>query len=168
MGVFEKLLKYSFAVVTLLIFIIGVILLGLGIHEMVSDADTVGENTDINLGQGEALFLTIVGGTVTLVSFLGCCGAFTVSGVLMSCIICTYSACVIRTRYIPYISYAQVYSMHCVCLLLSKMCVFVGESLLAQHILHSRSCFIPTGSGRSHLHLRAERGGNGGVFGQVI
>ena len=73
-------LKYTFGFVNLVILICGGVLLGIGITALVGDSAQLNDLLDTNLYTGVAIVITVAGGLIVLISFLGCCGAFQVSG----------------------------------------------------------------------------------------
>ena len=72
-------MKYTFGFVNLVILIFGGVLLGIGITALVGDNSQLNELLDTNLYTGVAIVITVAGGFIALISFLGCCGAFQVS-----------------------------------------------------------------------------------------
>ncbi|XP_037072156.1 tetraspanin-9-like [Pollicipes pollicipes] len=81
-------MKYSFGFITLLIFIGGGALLGIGISSLVQDGSQVEHLISIELYQGTAILIIVAGSLIVLVSFLGCCGAFQESKCLLGTFFC--------------------------------------------------------------------------------
>ncbi|XP_043229361.1 tetraspanin-18-like [Amphibalanus amphitrite] len=81
-------LKYTFGFVNLVILICGGVLLGVGITALVGDSAQLNELLDTNLYTGVAIVITVAGGLIVLISFLGCCGAFQESKCLLGTFFC--------------------------------------------------------------------------------
>lgn len=81
-------LKYTFGFVNLVILICGGVLLGVGITALVGDHSQLNNLLDTNLYTGVAIVITVAGGLIVLISFLGCCGAFQESKCLLGTFFC--------------------------------------------------------------------------------
>ncbi|XP_037081812.1 tetraspanin-9-like [Pollicipes pollicipes] len=81
-------LKYTFGFVNLVILICGGVLLGVGITALVGDNAQLNNLLDFDMYTGVAIVITVAGGLIVFISFLGCCGAFQESKCLLGTFFC--------------------------------------------------------------------------------